>query len=61
MKKVKVTKDDVFDFNIIYHEDIERNPEQVDLTRMLYDLSQFTYHTNETVRFEAIFYILINQ
>jgi hypothetical protein len=61
MNTITVTKDDVIDFSITYHEDLDYNPDQIDLTWMLYDLSQYTYHVNETVRFESICYILINQ
>lgn len=61
MRKVKVTEDDVFDFNIVYHEDLPRNPQQIDLNWMLHDLSQFANIANEEIRFEALFYTLINQ
>lgn len=61
MKKVKVTGDDVFDFNIVYHEDFSRNPQQIDLNWMLHDVSQYAHLINEEIRFEALFYTLINQ
>ena len=61
MKTVVIKNDDVFDFKITYHEDLEHNPDQIDLTWMLIDYSQYLYATTNETRFEALFYIFVNQ
>lgn len=61
MKTITVKNDDIFDFTITYHEDLEHNPDQIDLTYMLIDLSQYLYYTTNETRFESLFYVIINQ